>query len=55
MEEKIVLKYGYILFRISNAINNFLWNKKYKAEIQASREEMMRIEEIKIILKESKE
>lgn len=50
-----MLKYGYILFRISNKII-FMKEKEYKAEIQVFREEMMRtIEEIKIKLKANKE
>ena len=55
MEENIVLKYGYIFFRISNTIIS-MKEKECKAEIQAFMEEMMRtIEEIKIKLKASKE
>ena len=55
MEENIVLKYGYIFFRISNTIIS-MKEKECKAEIQAFMEEMMRtIEEIKIKLNASKE
>ena len=39
MDEKIVLKYGYIFFRISNTIIS-MKEKECKAEIQAFMKEM---------------